>query len=93
MIKNNVLDLHHLKFRSSLGIQGEVEGVVDSFLHKMSRGNYKHVEIIVGKGINSKRLIEGKNPLRYYVETYLQKAGYGWRNGGWGEEGVIIVDL
>lgn len=51
--------------------------------------------IIVGKGHNSRRHIQGKNPLRFYTEEYLQILGLRfyqapeWQGGS----GVIITEI
>ena len=51
--------------------------------------------IITGKGIHSKHFIEGKNPLRYYTENYLDKIGFAWKyaDAKHGSYGAILVQV
>ncbi len=69
---------------------------IDSFLYplfknKNSQLNQK-VKIIIGKGINSKNKIQGKAPIRYYTELYLNKLGIVYKEGDYfdGQDGVLI---
>jgi hypothetical protein len=85
---NHILNLHEMYFEGSSFVQDELEEVLDDFitpyLLKPTR-----LLIIAGKGIHSKHFIEGKNPLRYYTEKYLEKLGVPWEyadeyHGGYG---------
>lgn len=89
------LNLRNTQFQNSNHIQQEVEHLVDSFVRPFLQQRNMALRIIVGKGVNSKRFINGKNPLRYYTENYLNILGLNWRNGQqWeGQEGVVIVEL
>ncbi len=62
----------------------EVSLIIDRFLVSQRIINFNHIKtfkkiklgIIVGKGNGSKRLINGKNPLRYWTETYLKNTDH-----------------
>jgi len=58
-------------------------------------GNVQQVKIIVGKGMNSKRLIQGKHPVKFYTEKYLSRLGFTWTYGGYfdGQEGTMVVNI
>ena len=77
------LDLHH----GPRSLE-EVSFLVDRFLVAQRIKNLEIIRkigkiklgIIVGSGNNSKRLIDGKNPLRYFVESYLAQTDILWHN-------------
>lgn len=62
----------------------EVSLIIDRFLVSQRIINLNYLKtfkkiklgIIVGKGNGSKRLIDGKNPLRYWAETYLKNTDH-----------------
>ncbi len=93
------LDLHSLWFESASFVQEEVELELDRFISPFLRvkpgRNPIKITIIVGKGIHSHHYIEGKNPLRYYTEIYLQEVGLSWRNADnfHGGRGAIVVEI
>jgi hypothetical protein len=92
---NNTLDLH--SFSPSLGgdIEQEVFQALDKFMTpRMTQKNIQ-ISIIVGKGLGSKKFINGKNPLRHYTEKYLSLIGCDWQEGSHttGQEGVLNVFL
>lgn len=91
------LDLHKYRPTDPHFIQSEIESQIDRFMQPYLRHTkkYSQIRIVVGKGHNSKRLINGKNPLRYYTEKYLEQLGFNYRSAGYfdGQEGVIIVSL
>jgi len=98
-----VVDLHNLNGRGRPVDQNDVWTALDQFINKIKTKNASKIRagiavkitIIVGKGLQTKKFIEGKNPLRYYGEGYLNLCGYSWRNGqyGEGENGVIIAEI
>jgi hypothetical protein len=92
-LASNTLDLHNLKPIPSESIQEAVYRVLDRFMSRQLLKKTVDLTIIVGKGLGSKKFINGKNPLRYYTEQYLIQAGCEWSNGDWqtGQEGVIKV--
>lgn len=75
------LNLRGVKFQDLSNLQDEVELELDRFLTPFltSKSSNRKITIVVGRGLNSTRLIEGKNPLRFYTEQYLQKLGMNWR--------------
>lgn len=92
----SILDLHNLGFGSFLEVEEVVFGELDRFLYPFLSGKKSgQVRIIVGRGLNSKRRIEGRNPMRYYTEKYLKNVGLTWRDGGYfdGQDGVLIIDF
>jgi len=89
------LDLHQVRFESS-NIQSELEIILDRFIYPhLQNGKTKKLQIIVGKGLNSKKFIKGKNCLRYYTEIYLQKLNLDFKNieDFFGGSGAIEVYL
>jgi hypothetical protein len=88
-----VLDLHSLKRIPGESVEQAVYRYVDKFMTPFLNQKTIDVSIVVGKGIRSSRFINGKNPLRYYVETYLTKIGCSWTCGDFmsGQEGVIRI--
>ena len=90
------LDLHHYKPKEPLFIQADIENLLDNFLTPfLVKPKIHQLRIVVGKGLRSKRSISGKNPLRFYVESYLNILGLAYKDAGLydGQEGVIIVCL
>jgi Smr domain len=93
---NQILNLHQLYFEGESFVEEEVEEVIDNFVSPyLLSQNKEELIIITGKGIHSKHFINGKNPLRYYTEIYLEKAGFDWKyadeaHGGFG---AIIVQV
>lgn len=89
------LNLRSHQFHNRSHLQQEVEHIIDNFVGRFLHQRNIMLRIIVGKGVNSKNFINGKNPLRYYTEQYLNSLNVPWRNGQhWeGQEGVIIVEL
>jgi hypothetical protein len=75
---NNILNLHEIYFQGGSFIQEELEEVLDDFVAPFLLKPTKLL-IITGKGIHSKHFINGKNPLRYYTEKYLEKVGVSWQ--------------
>lgn len=90
------LDLHKYRPQDPLFIQSDIENLLDRFLTPfLVKPKADTLRIIVGKGLRSTRLIAGKNPLRHYVENYLNGLGLNYKDAGYydGQEGVIIVYL
>lgn len=97
------IDLHHLNGYGQVISQNDVYDALDEFFEDMKaryHGNIKKfgrvkIGVICGKGNNSRRHINGKNPLRVYTERYIKHCGYQWRNGkpSEGEHGMIVVDI
>lgn len=96
--KNNIINIRSIfQTKDSIhNLQHEIESTMD---RRLAQFLYNKVEteitIIVGKGHNSDFFIEGKNPLRYYVENYLRKMNITFKDGDYhnGQEGVIIIYL
>jgi hypothetical protein len=88
------LNLRGIRFDLGSDLGYQVEGILDAFItpYLLKNKNQK-LRLIVGKGLNSKQYIAGKNPLRYYTENYLDKLNLNYQNGGYedGQEGVILV--
>ena len=92
------LDLH----RGPRSLE-EVSYLVDRFLvnqrlqhlNLIKRTGRIRLGLIVGAGHNSKRSINGKNPLRYYVESYLAQTDIVWYDDLTNpfNSGLIIVEL
>lgn len=101
------LNLRGIIFNPVTDLKESVELKLDKFIRPFlfrQNGNFNNnvhgntkmeLKIIVGKGNNSAHFIDGKNPLRYFVENYLEKLGLNWKNAGYfdGQEGVILVNL
>jgi hypothetical protein len=94
-MKNQTLNLRGIDFQNDPNIQNSIEVILDGFLVSFLNKKNLNLSIIVGKGVNSKNLIKGKNILRFYTENYLNILGLSWRNGNYfeGQEGVIIVEF
>jgi hypothetical protein len=92
-LNQQTLDLHHLEPQPEESVQEAVTRVMDKFMTPHLQKHTVDISIIVGKGMRSTRFIDGKNPLRVYVENYLSRVGCSWTNGDWanGQEGVIRV--
>lgn len=92
--QTKTLNLRSIRFDLGSDLGFQVEAIIDAFItpHLIQNKGQK-LCLIVGKGTNSKQFINGKNPLRYYTESYLQKLNLKFENGGYGEgqEGVILV--
>jgi DNA-nicking Smr family endonuclease len=91
---NQILNLHNLYFEGESWVEEELEEVLDAFVSPFLLEKTELL-IITGKGIHSKHFIEGKNPLRYYTEKYLDQVGLQWqyedeKHGG---VGAILVKL
>lgn len=80
----------------------EVSLIIDRFLVNQRIINLNHLKngkkiklgIIVGKGNGSKRLINGKNPLRYWAETYLKSTDHIFSQSQETDQtGMIILEL
>lgn len=90
------LDLHKYRPSDPLFIQADIENLLDKFLTPfLIKTKALEVRIVVGKGLRSSRSINGKNPLRFYVENYLNGLGLNYKDAGYydGQEGVIIVSF
>lgn len=93
-----LLNLHELHFEAEFVVQEEVEELVDNFVTPYltrKSANPLTLKIIVGKGLHSHHFIDGKNPLRYYTEEYLNATNLNFRNAPEheGGRGVILVDV
>ncbi len=91
---NHTLDLHNFKATSWVVFESELFQIIDSFIYsKIKTKKATKLKIIVGKGIRSTKLINNKNPLRFYTEKYLQMSGLSWADASEvdGGMGVIIV--
>jgi hypothetical protein len=92
--KLTTLDLHHVKPTKGETVEEAVIRILDRFMVRFLTKKTVDISIIVGKGLGSKKLIQGKNPLRYYTEQYLIRVGCTWTNGNIyseGQEGVIRI--
>ena len=83
------IDLHNLELQNGQTPAEAVEYKLDQFLTPLLLKKLIIVRIVVGKGLTSSRVINGKNPLRHYTENYLIKLGIAWTdaseiNGGYG---------
>ncbi len=87
------LDLHDLQADFGESYYDAAIRVLDRFMLKYLQLPSANLEIVVGKGIGSKNFINGKNPLRHYVEQYLDSIGCEYSGGSYlnNTEGVIIV--
>ncbi len=87
---NQILNLHQTYFDGESFVEEELEEVLDSFIAPfLITHDEEELLIITGKGIHSKHFIDGKNPLRYYTEKYLDSVGIPWqyedeKHGGYG---------
>ena len=92
-----VLNLRAIRFSGINFMEQEIQMELDRFVSPflLGKGGKVKLTIIVGRGLNSKRLIQNKHPVRYYTETYLNRMGFSWRQGeiNNGGEGVIVLDL
>jgi hypothetical protein len=75
MPKTYSLDLHKLNLKDDPNPQNTIFIKLDRFLTPLLPKQNIQIEIIVGRGHNSKTWIEGKPVLRYYTETYLMMLG------------------
>ena len=87
------LDLHDLNPEFGETYQEAAIRSLDKFMSKYLHLKSADLEIVVGKGIGSKNFIQGKNPLRYYVEGYLESIGCEFTGGSYlnNTEGVVLV--
>ena len=96
-VENNVLNLRGQRFDPGFDLQNQVELILDKFISKFLVSNRQNlqIKIIVGKGLSSKKLIKGKNPLRFYTETYLNNMGLSYSSAPEfdGGSGVILVEV
>ncbi len=77
---NNILNLHQMYFEGESFVQEDLEEVLDFFVTPfLLDPTPDELLIITGKGIHSKHFINGKNPLRYYTELYLNEVGIDWQ--------------
>lgn len=92
--KNSTLDLHHIRPLPGEPYQDCVFRIVDKFVTPYLLKPTGKLRIIVGKGLGSKKFINGKNLLRYYVELYLNQVGLYYTEGEIfdGQEGVIKIE-
>jgi len=90
------IDLHTLRHKPAHTMQEIVESYLD---HKIApllqRKRDIELHIIVGRGLNSTRLIKGSHPIKYYTEQYLNKLAISYKTGSiWAnQDGIIIVRL
>jgi hypothetical protein len=90
------LDLHTLRQQPFLTMQEVVESHLDHAISPLLRRKTSiTLHLIVGRGLNSTRLICGVHPLRYYTESYLKKLGISYKIGdvSLGQDGVIVAQL
>ena len=85
--------MHCIKIHVGDTVQDSVFKILDRFMTRHLLCKTADLTIIVGKGLGSRSVIEGKNPLRYYTEKYLEKVGCAWTNGDFwnGQDGCIRV--
>jgi hypothetical protein len=92
----NYLDLRATKFDLNFDLEFQIIQILDEFLYPFLKSKKNSIlRICVGKGLNSKRFIEGMHPLKYYTVRYLTRVGLKYRyskpfDGG---EGVLIVEI
>ncbi len=79
------LDLHGLRVL-------EAGDELRNFLTQAERRQWSKVKIITGRGLNSP---EGRGVLKEYVEGYLGREGYRFREaaGADGGAGCLVVDI
>lgn len=65
------LDLHQLNLKNELNPQNIIHLKIDSFLRPLLQKNNIKIEIIVGRGHNSRTTIGGVPKLRFYTKEYL----------------------
>ncbi|MEM1312170.1 MAG: hypothetical protein AAGF07_01765 [Patescibacteria group bacterium] len=70
--------MHNLQPLPQESVVEAVERVLDKFMTPLLHQQNVEIVIIVGNGLHSNRFINGKNPLRVYVENYLVKLGVDW---------------
>ncbi|GAB4145979.1 MAG: hypothetical protein OHK0017_06190 [Patescibacteria group bacterium] len=91
------LDLRSYPFDLQSDLEAQVELLLDRFLRPyLQSKNFRGTAVIlVGRGLNSQRYIQGKNPLRYYTEQYLLRLGLSFANASvnQGGEGAIKVSF
>jgi hypothetical protein len=97
------IDLHNLNGVGKHIDQNDVWHALDRFIRQTKLNKARQIKsgicvpisIIVGKGLQSKNLIQGKNPLRFHTEEYLKMCGYSWKNPNFltGSEGTIIAEI
>ncbi len=77
MAKIYTLDLHDLNLKGNANSRGLVHKKIDSFIHPHLTKPGTQLEIIVGRGHNSKTstFIKGMPVLRYYTMEYLAMVG------------------
>ena len=90
------IDLHTLRHKPAHTMQEVVEAYLDhKIAPRLQRKRDIELHIIVGRGLNSIRLIKGVHPIKYYTEMYLQKLALMYKTGSiWAnQDGIIIVRL
>jgi hypothetical protein len=97
------IDLHSLNGFGKYIDQHDVWHALDKFIvqtklnkaRQIKSGLHVQIAIIVGKGLQSKNLIEGKNPLRYFAESYLNTCNYKWKTADFlgGGDGTIFAEI
>lgn len=89
---------NHTREISLRGIRDQdgVWSILDEAFHPhLQSKTTMRFRIIVGKGLSSNRLLEDKNPVRYWAESYLNELGLSWftppeHEGG---SGVMCIDI
>lgn len=89
------IDLHKIRINNDFSVQSQVEDFLEKQIRPFLYHKNMKICLIVGKGLNSKKMIEGKNPVRFYTENFLNNLGFNWQNENsfWGDSGIIWVDL
>ena len=92
--KKSTLDLHSIRPLPGESHQECVFRLVDKFITPYLFKPTANLRIIVGKGLGSKKFINGKNLLRYCTELYLDSVGIEYKEGSFidGQEGVIKIE-
>jgi hypothetical protein len=74
-LKNYKLDLHHLDTSRATDFEQNLILKLDQFLAPLLIQKNIRIEIVVGKGLGSKKFIDGKSPTKFFTERYLTKLG------------------
>lgn len=92
----NYLDLRGHRFDLGFDLEFQIINILDSFFYPFLKSRKSSIlKICVGRGLNSRRFIEGMHPLKYYTTRYLNRLNLKYRNAGVadGGEGVLIVEI
>jgi len=83
------LNLRTINHTGHTDLLHTIQQEVDAFI-RHNQANQQRLEIIIGKGLHSKQLKDGRHPVRYIVEDYLKQCGYSFTLDAI-NPGVLIV--